>query len=158
MKETVTITKKEYDELVESRKQLGCYIEDQKILLQGNIPQGYIVIAKKQYNHLTNIQKNYDPFWFCTYGGCEGISKNCKDDCSCSIFTKTREEVLKDFLVTNGWTQEESESIMHNYMNKKYGIIYKVDSECSVCGKHLTNGKNICACCEDKLRSAIQNS
>ena len=73
--DNVVLSRKEYDELVESKRQLGCYIEDQKILLQRiNSP---------------------DPFWFCAFGGCEGACKECKDTCEMSIFVKERKEMAK---------------------------------------------------------------
>lgn len=44
----------------------------------------------------TEIEKSYDPFWFCTFGGCEGVCKECKDTCEMSIFVKERKQILDD--------------------------------------------------------------
>ena len=39
----------------------------------------------------------YDPFWFCTFGGCEGVCKECKDTCEMSIFVKERKKTAEKF-------------------------------------------------------------
>lgn len=44
----------------------------------------------------TEIEKSYDPFWFCTFGGCEGVCKECKYTCEMSIFVKERKQILDD--------------------------------------------------------------
>lgn len=71
-KDSIVLSREEYADLIESKRQLGCYIEDQKILLQRlNSP---------------------DPFWFCAFGGCEGACKECHDTCEMSIFVKERKK------------------------------------------------------------------
>ena len=100
-KDSVVLPKSEYNDLVESKRQLGYYIEDQAILLQGNIPQGCIAISREEYDCLKKIEKSYDPFWFCSFGGCEGVCKECKDNCEMSIFVKERKETaekIKSFI------------------------------------------------------------
>jgi hypothetical protein len=98
-KDSVILTKKEYDDLIESKRQLGCYIEDQKILLQRiNSP---------------------DPFWFCSYGGCEGACETCRDDCEMSIFVQMRKEmverILKEVKLKAWATNEDENGKVWNY-------------------------------------------
>lgn len=56
-----------------------------------------IVISKEEYKYLKSIEKSYDPFWFCAFGGCEGARKECKDTCEMSIFVKERKETAKKY-------------------------------------------------------------
>lgn len=39
-----------------------------------------------------------DQFWFCSFGGCEGACKECKDTCEMSIFVKERRETVNKIL------------------------------------------------------------
>ena len=57
-----------------------------------------IIISKEEYSCLKSIEKSYDPFWFCTFGGCEGVCKECKDTCEMSIFVKERKKILEKFI------------------------------------------------------------
>jgi hypothetical protein len=54
-----------------------------------------VVLSKEEYDCLKRIEKSYDPFWFCSFGGCEGVCKECKDTCEMSIFVKERKETAK---------------------------------------------------------------
>lgn len=121
----VVICKEEYEDLVEAKRQLGCYIEDQKILLQRlNSP---------------------DPFWFCSFGGCEGVCKECKDTCEMSIFVKERkkavEEVIKELLnieMTEPWKNDELTVILGN---KVVDVIDKFMERYSINIDEVMNGK-----------------
>lgn len=55
-----------------------------------------IVISKEEYEELKFAEKHYDPFWFCTFDGCEGARKECKNTCEMSIFVQERKQVLMD--------------------------------------------------------------
>lgn len=59
-----------------------------------------VILDKDEYRYLKDMADRYDPFWFCTFGGCEGVCKECKDTCEMSIFVKERkamaEKILKD--------------------------------------------------------------
>ena len=59
-----------------------------------------IVISKEEYKCLKSIEKSYDPFWFCSFGGCEGVSKECKDTCEMSIFVKERKETAEKYKIS----------------------------------------------------------
>ena len=58
-----------------------------------------IVISKEEYKCLKSIEKSYDPFWFCSFGGCEGVCKECKDTCEMSICVKERKETAERYKV-----------------------------------------------------------
>lgn len=58
-----------------------------------------IVISKEEYKCLKSIEKSYDPFWFCSFGGCEGVCKECKDTCEMSIFVKERKETAERYKI-----------------------------------------------------------
>lgn len=64
------------------------------------INENSVVLLKEEYDCLKRIEKAYDPFWFCAFGGCEGACKECKDTCEMSIFVKehkeTAEKILKE--------------------------------------------------------------
>lgn len=95
----MVLSREEYDDLIESKRLLGCYIEDQKILLQRvNSP---------------------DPFWFCTSGGCEGISKECKDTCEMSIFVKERKKTAKEIYQQ---LQEHGTTYVKKWIKKHFSI------------------------------------
>ena len=55
-----------------------------------------MIISKEEYRCLKSIEKAFDPFWFCAFGGCEGVCKECKDHCEMSIFVRERKKVLTD--------------------------------------------------------------
>ena len=57
-----------------------------------------VVLDKEEYDYLKKIEKSYDPFWFCTFGGCEGACKECKDTCEMSIFVKERRETAREII------------------------------------------------------------
>lgn len=59
-----------------------------------------VILDKDEYRCLKSIEKLYDPFWFCTFGGCEGVCKECKDTCEMSIFVKERKETAEKVLTT----------------------------------------------------------
>lgn len=56
-----------------------------------------VVLSREEYDCLKRIEKSYDPFWFCSFGGCEGACKECKDTCEMSIFVKERKETAEKF-------------------------------------------------------------
>ena len=64
------------------------------LYLQGyrKLPKDSVVLSKEEYDCLKKIEKAYDPFWFCAFGGCEGACKECKDTCEMSIFVKERKK------------------------------------------------------------------
>lgn len=57
-----------------------------------------IVVPKDEYRYIKDMANHYDPFWFCAFGGCEGVCKECKDTCEMSIFVKERQKTAKDIL------------------------------------------------------------
>ena len=57
-----------------------------------------VVLDKDEYHYLKDMADRYDPFWFCTFGGCEGVCKECKDTCEMSIFVKERKEMAEKIL------------------------------------------------------------
>lgn len=56
------------------------------------ISENVVVLTKEEYEDLKVAADNYDPFWFCSFGGCEGARKGCKDDCEMSIFVQERKK------------------------------------------------------------------
>lgn len=62
------------------------------------IPENAVVLTKEEYEDLKVAADNYDPFWFCSFGGCEGARKGCKDDCEMSIFVQERKKTAKEIL------------------------------------------------------------
>lgn len=56
-----------------------------------------VVLPKDEYDYLKDMENRYDPFWFCTFGGCEGVCKECKDTCEMSIFVKERKKTAEQF-------------------------------------------------------------
>jgi hypothetical protein len=54
-----------------------------------------VILDKDEYCYLKDMADRYDPFWFCTFGGCEGVCKECKDTCEMSIFVKERKETAE---------------------------------------------------------------
>ena len=62
------------------------------------IPENAVVLTKEDYEDLKVAADNYDPFWFCSFGGCEGARKGCKDDCEMSIFVQERKKTAKEIL------------------------------------------------------------
>ena len=57
-----------------------------------------VVLDRVEYRYLKDMADRYDPFWFCTFGGCEGVCKECKDTCEMSIFVKERKEMAEKIL------------------------------------------------------------
>ena len=51
-----------------------------------------IVVPKDEYRYIKDMADRFDPFWFCAFGGCEGVCKECKDTCEMSIFVKERKK------------------------------------------------------------------
>ena len=49
-----------------------------------------VVLPKDEYRYLKDMANHFDPFWFCSFGGCEGVCKECIDTCEMSIFVKER--------------------------------------------------------------------
>lgn len=62
------------------------------------IDKDSVVLSNEEYGYLKSIEKLYDPFWFCAFGGCEGARKECKDTCEMSIFVKERKETAEKIL------------------------------------------------------------
>lgn len=60
--------------------------------------EGKVVLPKDEYRYLKDMADRYDPFWFCAFGGCEGVCKECKDTCEMSIFVKEHQKTTKDIL------------------------------------------------------------
>ena len=60
-------------------------------------PKDSVVLSKEEYDCLKRIEKAYDPFWFCSFDGCEGVCKECKDACEMSIFVKERKETAEKY-------------------------------------------------------------
>lgn len=58
-----------------------------------------VVLSKEEYDCLKKIEKAYDPFWFCSFGGCEGVCKECKDTCEMSIFVQERKKTAEKYKV-----------------------------------------------------------
>ena len=65
---------------------------------QLKLPEDSVVLSKEEYDCLKKIEKPYDPFWFCSFGGCEGVCKECKDTCEMSIFVKERSETANKLI------------------------------------------------------------
>ena len=61
------------------------------------IQEDDIVIPKDEYRYIKDMADRYDPFWFCAFGGCEGVCKECKDTCEMSIFVKERNKFYDKF-------------------------------------------------------------
>lgn len=57
-----------------------------------------VMLTKEEYDCLKKIEKAYDPFWFCAFGGCEGARKECKDTCEMSIFVQERRKTAKEVI------------------------------------------------------------
>ena len=78
-----------------------CKSEVASVLYGNNyrkIPKNAVVLTKEEYEDLKVAADNYDPFWFCSFGGCEGARKGCKDDCEMSIFVQERKKTAKEIL------------------------------------------------------------
>ena len=59
--------------------------------------QNAVVLTREEYDALKKDAERYDPFWFCTFGGCEGVCKECWNTCEMSIFVKERNETVEKF-------------------------------------------------------------
>lgn len=57
-----------------------------------------ITITAEEYKFLKQIEKSYDPFWFCSFGGCEGACKTCIKTCEMSLLVKAKKEFYEDIL------------------------------------------------------------
>lgn len=73
-----------------------------------------VVLTKEEYEDLKVAADNYDPFWFCSFGGCEGARKGCKDDCEMSIFVQERKKTAKEILLLLGKGYDETEKTEFN--------------------------------------------
>lgn len=51
-----------------------------------------VVISREDYKYLKQIEKSFDPFWFCSFGGCEGACKECKDNCEMSHLVQAKQK------------------------------------------------------------------
>lgn len=78
------------------------------------IPENTVVLTKEDYEDLKVAADNYDPFWFCSFGGCEGARKGCKDDCEMSIFVQERKKTAKEILLLLGKGYDEKEKTEFN--------------------------------------------
>ena len=78
------------------------------------IPENVVVLTKEEYEDLKVAADNYDPFWFCSFGGCEGARKGCKDDCEMSIFVQERKKTAKEILLLLGKGYDEKEKTEFN--------------------------------------------
>lgn len=56
----------------------------------------WMMLPKEEYKYLKFAADKFDPFWFCSFGGCEGACKECKNTCEMSLFVKERKQVLID--------------------------------------------------------------
>jgi hypothetical protein len=61
-------------------------------------PENMVMISREEYDGLKKEAEHYDPFWFCTFGGCEGACKECRNTCEMSIFVKERKETAREIL------------------------------------------------------------
>lgn len=59
---------------------------------QPKLSKNTVIIPIEEYRYFKDMARRYDPFWFCTFGGCEGACKECKDTCEMSIFVKERKK------------------------------------------------------------------
>lgn len=88
------------------------------------ISENVVVLTKEEYEDLKVAADNYDPFWFCSFGGCEGARKGCKDDCEMSIFVQERKKTAKEIL--QEWADDNSsmglDNTFVNNIAKRYGI------------------------------------
>lgn len=78
-----------------------CYKVAEELISQGyrKLLEDSVVLSREEYRCLKSIEKSYDPFWFCAFGGCEGACKECKDTCEMSIFVKERKETAEKYKV-----------------------------------------------------------
>ena len=88
-----------------------------------------MIILKEDYELLKKIEKAFDPLWFCTFGGCEGARKECKNTCEMSIFVKERKQILDD--LHNEFSRykcyEHADKYLREYATKR-GI--KLEEQC----------------------------
>ena len=87
-----------------------------------------IVISKEEYRCLKSIEKLYDPFWFCTFGGCEGACKECKDTCEMSIFVKERKEMTEKIIAKIKQFLSNVETVVDD---DKYSLYPEIGYKCS---------------------------
>jgi hypothetical protein len=89
------------------------------------LPEDSVVLSNEEYDCLKRIEKSYDPFWFCSFGGCEGVCKECKDTCEMSIFVKERKETAEKILK---WFKENYEGSMffiNIFFKEQFGVEIK---------------------------------
>lgn len=86
---------------------------------QPKIPEGAIVLTREEYDRLKRDAERYNPFWFCTFGGCEGICSDCKDTCEMSIFVKERKETAKEILQEGKYCLSKSSQ---DWIKERFGV------------------------------------
>lgn len=91
------------------------------------IPENAVVLTKEEYEDLKVAADNYDPFWFCSFGGCEGARKGCKDDCEMSIVVHERKKTVKEIL--QEWADDNSSMGLDNTFVKNIAEKYGVEVE-----------------------------
>lgn len=91
-----------------------------------------VVLTREEYKELKFAADHFDPFWFCTFGGCEGARKECKDTCEMSIFVQERRKTAREIIQTLkdkvkfGWTK--SLDITCREIEEKYGLEVEDDN------------------------------
>ena len=102
------------------------------------IPEGAVVLTNEEYDRLKCDAERYDPFWFCTFDGCEGVCSDCKDTCEMSIFVKTRHETAERFVEMakrKGWRNGYDDvGVPHPY------VILDIEELDEIC-KKISEGK-----------------
>ena len=96
-KDSVVLSREEYDDLVESKRQLGYYIEDQAILLQGNIPQGCVVLSKEEYQK--KLDERYSTGYY--FGKQDALTADKEEsdnqDCETTVNEQASKETAEKF-------------------------------------------------------------
>ena len=98
-----------------------------------------VVLTKEEYRCLKDMADRYDPFWFCTFGGCEGAGKECKNTCEMSIFVQTRKETAEklgrkfkeklDEKSVCGWIDELPISYWNGFVNETVKEFLKAEEK-----------------------------
>lgn len=101
-------------------------------LKKDDIPENAVVISREEYDGLKKEAEHYDPFWFCTFGGCEGVCKECKNTCEMSIFVKERKETAEKY------AKRAKEEAFTVFMGEPIIRASKIDEIC----KEFTEAKN----------------
>lgn len=79
-----------------------CYKDDAEMLYDASyrkISESAVVLTKEECENLKFAADNYDPFWFCSFGGCEGVCKECRNLCENSLFVQERKKTAKEILL-----------------------------------------------------------